>query len=353
MNFSIGHTFHTPRGASVDIEVTGEVSGNVAENSTVKNYAIDLEFPFGATWDLSYQPSCYQFAWDYYWCNDLTIAGVYRPDVALGQISFAFDTTSPSTLSIASASECALSYCVQGYERSVSDGQLSTKVTHDVIGQNDVNDYWSGTINGVPYYYETVYTSYISKHLLSVLQGVSYYLPACTMSWTGPENNRSAVVTGCGELAMGALDSSMASMLGLAMAKGQSISDILSRVANATSIYLQASGTETREGTIWSRQTFVHVRWVWLALPTIVVILTCVALGWAIWQSRSAGIPLWRTSLLPLFYRYEDDQAERGSGRLPASNALSTFEQDAETAMVSLMRQDGGADGGVWTLARS
>ena len=342
-----------PRDASVDVEVTGQVSGNVLNNSTIKNYALDLQLPYGVTWDLSYQPSCYQFAWDYYWCEHLTIAEVFRPDLALGQISFVFDTTSPSTLSISSASECALSYCVQGYERSVLDGQLSTKVTHEVIGHSDQNDYWSGTINGAPYGYEIRYTSYISKHLLSVLQGISYWVPACTISWTGPENNRSAVVTGCGALNTGYLDSSMASMLGLAMSKGQSISDILSRVANATSIYLQTQGTQTMKGTIWSRQTFVHVRWVWLALPTTVVILACVALGWAIWQSHTAGLPLWRTSLLPLSYRYEDDDGERGSVRLPSHNALSVFNKDAETAMVSLVRQGGRTGIGVWTLARS
>ncbi|KAK3485120.1 hypothetical protein B0T13DRAFT_498598 [Neurospora crassa] len=65
-------------------------------------------------------------------------------------------------------------------------------------------------------------------------------------------------------------------------------------------------------GTSLSYETFVSVRWGFVALPVTAVILAAVFLGLAAWETKRSGASLWKTSALAmLFHGLDEDARER------------------------------------------
>jgi hypothetical protein len=63
------------------------------------------------------------------------------------------------------------------------------------------------------------------------------------------------------------------------------------------------NGTKVVIGQSFEMASFVHIRWGWIALPAIVVAMTGVFLGLAMWRSRSTRTRLWKSSAIAtLFY---------------------------------------------------
>ena len=348
VDFLQSHTFRVPNwptSANVTVNITGQGSVAMLDGEGgLANYAIDPSFPLGVTWDL--QTNCPTPS-DYNWCG-ASYAGVNRPDVALGVMSFEIDMNLPNTLTILSASECALTSCVQTVQRSSSNGKIQTNITNAVIDLNDEGDFWNATINGTNSYIETKYSSYTSPPMLPILQGTSLWNPGCSLSWTGPADDRQANVTGCFPDGYGALTDSMGSLLWNRAANGASVSDILANVATAASVLVQSAGGKTVEGTAWNNETYVHVRWGWIALPASLVLLACVALGLTIWQTSQAKMALWRSSLFPLLYRHHDGREGTESADLTLGDRVSSFARDAEECQ-AVLRKDG--ETGLWVLS--
>lgn len=55
-------------------------------------------------------------------------------------------------------------------------------------------------------------------------------------------------------------------------------------------------------GSVWTQQQFVVVRWAWLALPVTLLVLAIVFLLLAFIETRRAGVGLWETSPLTLLF---------------------------------------------------
>lgn len=65
-------------------------------------------------------------------------------------------------------------------------------------------------------------------------------------------------------------------------------------------------------GTALEMSTFVHIRWGWIALPAVVVLMTGAFLGAAMWRSRSTRTKLWKSSALAmLFHGLDGDTRKR------------------------------------------
>jgi hypothetical protein len=60
------------------------------------------------------------------------------------------------------------------------------------------------------------------------------------------------------------------------------------------------SGTVT--GTVWTQRQFVTVRWAWLALPVILLVLAIIVFVAAIVETHSSRVGLWLSSPLTLFF---------------------------------------------------
>jgi hypothetical protein len=55
-------------------------------------------------------------------------------------------------------------------------------------------------------------------------------------------------------------------------------------------------------GTAYERSTYVHIRWGWIALPAIVVLMTGAFLAAAMLRSRTTRTKLWKSSALAMLF---------------------------------------------------
>ena len=55
-------------------------------------------------------------------------------------------------------------------------------------------------------------------------------------------------------------------------------------------------------GTAYEMSTYVHIRWGWIALPAIVVLMTGAFLAAAMLRSRTTRTKLWKSSALAMLF---------------------------------------------------
>jgi hypothetical protein len=53
--------------------------------------------------------------------------------------------------------------------------------------------------------------------------------------------------------------------------------------------------------------TFIQVRWEWLSLPALILLLSFISWLGALWQTKRAGLPWWDVKILPLLYLYREE----------------------------------------------
>ncbi|CAI7650676.1 unnamed protein product [Penicillium crustosum] len=74
--------------------------------------------------------------------------------------------------------------------------------------------------------------------------------------------------------------------------------------------------------------THVGVRWAWIVLPVLVLLLGILVLVGTLWKARQRCIPKWKNDLLPLLFLYSDMTDEKAGGfGLPAQGSLSHTKQ--------------------------
>lgn len=70
--------------------------------------------------------------------------------------------------------------------------------------------------------------------------------------------------------------------------------------------------------------THVGVRWAWIVLPVLVLLLGILVLAGTLWKARRRCIPKWRNDPLPLLFLHNDKTGEKAGGLgLPAQGSLS------------------------------
>ncbi|KAK0615211.1 hypothetical protein B0T17DRAFT_510998 [Bombardia bombarda] len=65
----------------------------------------------------------------------------------------------------------------------------------------------------------------------------------------------------------------------------------------------------TVNGTAWHSESFVNVRWGFVAVPVLAVVLAAVFLAVAVWMTRRSGVSLWKTSVLAVLFHGLDEEA--------------------------------------------
>ncbi len=78
----------------------------------------------------------------------------------------------------------------------------------------------------------------------------------------------------------------------------ENIEATLANVADALTNAMRAESNDQVQGTVFVVETFIHVQWIWLLYPVIMVILSIFLLGLTIWRSRRDDVPNWRSSVL-------------------------------------------------------
>jgi hypothetical protein len=102
-------------------------------------------------------------------------------------------------------------------------------------------------------------------------------------------------------------------------------------LAEALSVYFHTATGETVSGTTERLEQFVHVRWPWLAVQLIMVVLNTVFVLAVRLQSHRLGLPSWRNSALALVMteraREEDDVLGHKGERLVSIGPSGRFEK--------------------------
>ncbi|KAJ5207457.1 Protein of unknown function DUF3176 [Penicillium cf. griseofulvum] len=77
-------------------------------------------------------------------------------------------------------------------------------------------------------------------------------------------------------------------------------------------------------GRVRTSVTHVGVRWAWIVLPVLVLLLGILVVAGTLWKARQRGIPRWKNDPLPLLFLYNDMTGEKTGGLgLPAQGSLS------------------------------
>lgn len=86
-------------------------------------------------------------------------------------------------------------------------------------------------------------------------------------------------------------------------------------------------------GMVWGSQTCVRVKWMWLALPAGLLLLTIVFLFLTIIKTRSRHARIWKSSIFAVLYSGLDEQTRQADGRVAS---LEEMKAAADRATVRL-----------------
>ena len=193
------------------------------------------------------------------------------------------------------AADCALTYCAKEYTSRIHQGKFVEDVTA-VIEPPVWNDQFNA-INPdlVPYIHFNVSReqmpslapdfnrtfslgSKIDYHLR--LQFETYFTTSTGMSDTGLISFESDVDSG------------------FYWNGPHAISTTMSNIADAITNAIRGLSDQRYQGTASSMESYIHVSWLWLLLPLIMLILAVIFLVLTARRCRVDGVPHWRTSAL-------------------------------------------------------
>ncbi|KAF2420526.1 hypothetical protein EJ08DRAFT_620730 [Tothia fuscella] len=129
---------------------------------------------------------------------------------------------------------------------------------------------------------------------------------------------------------------------------GFNFTQSIDNVANSVSRYMRSLSNETTVGQSIATETYIHVRWPWIAFPVVLVFAGLVLLALAAWETRRRGIEVWKYSCLPLLFH--GVQRRSSSQEDFSSNPMDTIEEMEEEANRIRVKLGRGSSGGAWML---
>ncbi|KAK1781418.1 hypothetical protein QBC45DRAFT_57033 [Copromyces sp. CBS 386.78] len=100
-------------------------------------------------------------------------------------------------------------------------------------------------------------------------------------------------------------------------------------------------------GTALSVETYVSVRWGFVALPVVAVLLAAGFLALAAWETKRSGASLWKTSALAMLFHGLDEDARE---RFEDLRSLEAKKRESRNVRVRLSAEEGSLDGKGATL---
>ncbi|CAI7572678.1 unnamed protein product [Penicillium glandicola] len=198
----------------------------------------------------------------------------------------------------ASATECALYYCVKTYRGRVSGGLFTETVT-SAAGTSNYSLSTSGKNIAI-----TPDTCYVNgtRQINTNSAGCTYnvnWLSSLAMS-----NSVSPLLNGTGSLFVSNRpDWSSDTIEALYGTYGNytEIKAVFNSLASSLSIHARSKVCDsTKSGVAWTTHPFVHVRWLWMIFPVVLVILSLLFLILTMIHTRRQHI--WKSSPLVLLF---------------------------------------------------
>ncbi|KAG4417768.1 hypothetical protein IFR04_009056 [Cadophora malorum] len=237
-----------------------------------------------------------------------------------------------------SAQECALWYCIQAYNTSVTSNQQDQKTVETWSQVTFPPDPEGADINGT-------ITFTVIPSSMNVNRGVSYSVGV--NSWHGAQAgfqnifSQGVIQAGSG----GTFNRSVwIDALWAGWGNNSDMSHLISTVALSMANNIQQTSPVTTPesryfGTAYRERLLVQVRWEWLSPPVALVLFSVVFLVVIILKTRSVGLMAWKGSALALLFSGVDEELKENS-----KNGLSKPDGLAKAtsqSRVALREKDG------------
>ena len=225
--------------------------------------------------------------------SKMSVAGFHEPIFGFAhfpQATFSSDPTfqdpsaSGDPLSArVESTECALTFCIQNMNISVEKTVPSIQVLSSWYYDSVSNQAGRRTSLDPP-----------MSFLVATPANASFSIfPRTLMSYFWMQLSMTAVTS----------QTDLLSQLSLSTNVTQMMADIAESMRNA--LLNNALGNDTvgqRQGTSYSMEVFISVRWPWIALPLILVFSSIVLLILVMIQSSKRGTMVWKSSILALLF---------------------------------------------------
>ncbi|KAL4959764.1 DUF3176 domain-containing protein [Aspergillus stella-maris] len=171
-----------------------------------------------------------------------------------------------------------------------------------------------GSLSGeaISVFVEDILTGYLSRRLMDTVYistvDESHYAGRDIIQALGEGK-----IVGCGDDLPGRLNCSM-----------QNIAQAITKSFRDSQDSLDGMDQSTRAiGRVRVSVTHIGVRWGWIALPILVLILGILVLTGAVWKTRRANLPKWKNDPLPLLFLYNGlDSLPPSASGLPVHGGL-------------------------------
>jgi len=241
------------------------------------------------------------------------------------------------------ALNCSLRYCVQTISTRSVNGVFEEHVTSTFYNRS-LSPFDSTDLNA-----QAVLSPPGSNDIFSVVavaaRAISFWLPSLTGSVTADigEFGYSSDYMQALYSAVGGQPWTGYNQTGLD-SQTEGIPALLSRLAKSMTNNFRTetgSGIVTQHGQAQSTKVFVHVRWGWITLPAVVVLLSGAFLIAVIVKNRSYNTILWKSSALAMLYNDLDDDTRRA---MEACSSPDDLTKQARRVLVRLgsRSEDGG-----------
>lgn len=227
----------------------------------------------------------------------------------------------------AEAWECALYYCINEYEASIEDGDFLQSVrktwrndsaSHAQQGDltyNPPSSYINLTADSSYFYVDNLAAKALNSFIADALVGSG----------------------GVRDPASGS--QSFSSDIIHAFFEADNISERIDNLAVSMSNNIRqqnSSGSKPFQGTAWGSQTYVNVRWAWLAYPLTVLLISLISLALTIFHTSRFKVNVWKSSTLALLFHGQQIQLSDNND-MPA-NTLSRMTQKSSHLNVELVK---------------
>ena len=247
------------------------------------------------------------------------------------------------------ATQCTLQYCLQTFNSSVVNGALHENITSTTLNTTVVN------ING---------SKGETPVVLSAPNNVTYHMGMGAMlgvrSWFGNIFTNGAASRNSTYTNNTRTDDTVVVNLTVGISSGTTYFDTdivqtfywdyyeyseglemaMSWLATSMTVAFRSfNGAVPVEGRAFSSESYVNVRWGWIALPVLVVMLTAFFLAAAIFRSSRSKTKLWKSSALAMLFHGLDHETR---GHFARQGSLGEKKRRARDVKVQL--DEGGDD---------
>lgn len=252
--------------------------------------------------------------------------------------------------------QCALYFCLQTYNASVTNG----------VPVEDVVSSWSSdlgtplpTIKQFPTDYVDTDDATFTRPVDSLVKGGNdtFFIPSGTIAAMATYLNRT--MSGSQLMQHSETDNinKWPNDVMQALNSTVNIASLMDGLATSVTGFMRQSDNRgnlkdrTTTGVALKHETYLHVRWAWIVLPAVALILSVLFLIMTMILASKQRIPVWKSSSLPVLFHglvdgkmiptkstYRDDAAVNG---------ISEMKNAAETIKATLRR----GENGEWHLA--